>query len=107
MTGASNPYFLNVARSALGRPWQARLDSAGEAQALAIAQVSGQADLMARVLAGRGVKLDEVERYLDPTLRDLMPDPFTIRDMEPGVARLAQAVRQSEKVAIFGDRKSV
>jgi single-stranded-DNA-specific exonuclease len=99
----ASPLFLNVERSVLGRPWRSRIDGAGDAQALAIAQVSGQSDLMARILAGRGVKLDEVERYLDPTLRDSMPDPFTMRDMEPAVARLARAVRRAEKVAIFGD----
>jgi single-stranded-DNA-specific exonuclease len=99
----TSPFFLNVERSVLGQPWRARLNSAGEAQALAIGQVSGQSDLMARVLAGRGVKLDEVARYLDPTLRDLMPDPFTMRDMEPAVARLVAAVRGRERVAIFGD----
>ena len=82
-------FFLDVERSALGRPWRARLDRAGEARALAIAQVSGQSDLMARVLAGRGVELEDVERYLAPTLRESMPDPFTLRDMEPAVARLA------------------
>ncbi|MGO8800294.1 MAG: single-stranded-DNA-specific exonuclease RecJ [Roseiarcus sp.] len=100
---ASAGFFLNVERSVLGRPWRSRLDGAGEAQALAIAQVSGQSDLMARVLAGRGVKLEGVGRHLAPTLRDLMPDPFTLRDMEPAVARLAQAVERAEKVAIFGD----
>src|SRR5579863_1250346 len=96
-------YFLDVERSALGRPWRARLDSMGEARALAIAQVAGQSDLMARVLAGRGVSAEEVERYLDPTIRDLMPDPFTMRDMAAATARLAEAVRRREKVAIFGD----
>jgi single-stranded-DNA-specific exonuclease len=101
--GSSDSYFLNVERSILGQPWRARLNGAGEAQALAIAQVAGQPDLMARVLAGRGVKLEEVARYLDPTLRELMPDPFTMRDMEPAVARLAQAVQRSERIAIFGD----
>ncbi|MGA2044433.1 MAG: single-stranded-DNA-specific exonuclease RecJ, partial [Roseiarcus sp.] len=75
----------------------------GEARALAIAQVGGQSDLMARVLAGRGVGLDEVERYLDPTLRDAMPDPFALRDMEAATARLVDAVRRGERIAIFGD----
>jgi single-stranded-DNA-specific exonuclease len=96
-------FFLNVERSVLGQPWRSRLNSVGEAQALALAQVSGQPDLMARVLAGRGVKLEEVDRYLDPTLRDLMPDPFTMRDMEPAIGRLAVAVRRGERIAIFGD----
>ena len=95
--------FLDVERSFLERPWRPRLDTAGEARALAIAQMSGQGDILARVLAGRGVGFDEVERYLDPTLRDSMPDPFTLQDMEPAVARLVRAVQAGEKIAIFGD----
>ena len=100
--GASG-FFLGVERSLMGRPWRPRLDDAGEARALAIAQASGQSELMARVLAGRGVGLDEVARHLEPTLRDLMPDPFGLRDMEAATARLVAAVRGQEHVAIFGD----
>ena len=99
----SAPFFLGVERSFAGRPWRARLDAAGEARALAIAQAGDCDELVARVLAGRGVALDEVARHLDPTLRALMPDPFTLADMETATARLAEAVRHSEKVAIFGD----
>ena len=96
-------YFLDVETSALGRPWRPRLDGAGEARAMAIAQVGGHDDLIARVLAGRGVAPDSVARYLDPTLRDLMPDPFSMRDMEAATARLKRAVEHGETVAIFGD----
>jgi single-stranded-DNA-specific exonuclease len=97
------PFFLNVERSLTGRPWRARLDAAGEARALAITQIAGQDELMARVLAGRGVGIAEVERHLEPTLRELMPDPFTIREMEAATARLKRAVERRERVAIFGD----
>ena len=55
------------------------------------------------VLAGRGVGLDEVARHLDPTLRALMPDPFALADMEKATARLVDAVRRSERIAIFAD----
>ncbi len=96
-------HFLDVERSFTGRPWRARLDAAGEARALAIAQIAGQDDLMARVLAGRGVGADEVERYLDPTLRDLMPDPDTLAGMREAAERLTEAVKRKERVAIFGD----
>src|SRR5208337_1775689 len=96
-------YFLDVERSALGRPWRPRLDGAGEARALAITQVGGHDELLARVLAGRGVAPEAVERFLDPTLRDLMPDPFVMRDMEAATERLARAVERGERVAIFGD----
>ena len=95
--------FLDIEFSALGRPWRARLDGAGEMRALAIAQVGGQDELIARVLAGRGVAPEAVERYLAPTLRDLMPDPFVLRDMEAATGRLKRAVERSERVAIFGD----
>jgi len=96
-------FFLDVARSATGKPWRARLDAAGEARALAIAQVSGRDELLARVLAARGVEVEAVEGYLQPRLRDLMPDPLTLRDMEAAVDRLQRAVLKGETIAIFGD----
>jgi single-stranded-DNA-specific exonuclease len=99
----SSSHFLDVEASALGRPWRPRLDSAGELRALAIAQIGGHDELVARVLAGRGVEPEAVEGYLDPTLRRLMPDPFVMRDMEAATARLRQAVDRGECVAIFGD----
>ena len=52
-------------------------------RAQAIAQATGRSELIARILAGRGVELDAVERHLEPTLRDLMPDPLTLTDMLP------------------------
>ena len=96
-------FFLGVENSLTGRPWRARLDAAGEAHALAISQIADQHDLMARVLAGRGVAIEEIERYLDPRLHHLMPDPFTLSDMRPATERLKQAVERQEGVAIFGD----
>jgi single-stranded-DNA-specific exonuclease len=71
--------------------------------ALAIAQTHGLPDVLARVLAGRGVSVQEVESFLNPRLRDLLPDPSTLTDMEAAAARLADAVERRELVAIFGD----
>ena len=96
-------YFLDVETSALGRPWRPRLDAAGELHALAIAQIGGHDDLLARVLAGRGVLPDAVDRHLAPSFRDLMPDPNSLRDMTAATERLRLAVTRREKVAIFGD----
>ena len=95
--------FLGVEQSARGRPWYARLDAAGEAAALAIAQRHGVPELLARVLAGRGVALDEVPRHLDPSLRTMLPDPDTLTDMAAGAARIADACVAKEAIAIFGD----
>ena len=59
--------------------------------------------MLARVLAGRGVELDAVEDFLDPTIRKLMPDPYTVTQMEAAAKRIADAATRGEQVAIFGD----
>jgi single-stranded-DNA-specific exonuclease len=95
--------FLGVVHSVTGRRWKDRLDVRGEARSLAIAQQSGVPELLARVLAGRGVEPDEVQAYLDPTIRRLLPDPFGLSGMREAATRLADAVTRNESVAIFGD----
>jgi single-stranded-DNA-specific exonuclease len=98
-----NRLFLEVERSATGRVWRDRLDERGAARALAIAQRHDLPELLARILAGRGVEVEEAARYLDPTVRDLMPDPYVLAGMAAAAARLADAVQRGETVAIFGD----
>lgn len=66
-------------------------------------QLHGHSDLLARVLAGRGVMPDEAACYLDPSLRRLMPDPSILVDMDAAAARLAAAIETGETIAIFGD----
>jgi single-stranded-DNA-specific exonuclease len=95
--------FLGVERSALGVAWRDRLDARGAAAALAIAQRHDLPELLARILAGRGVAVEAVPAYLDPSLRQLMPDPFTLTDMQPAALRLADAIARGERIAIFGD----
>jgi len=95
--------FLGVERSASGNRWVSRLDQAGQNRALAIAQVHGLPELIARVLAGRGVGIDEAMAFLDPTIRSLMPDPYLLTDCEKAAQRLLRAIKAGETVAIFGD----
>ncbi|MFO0110111.1 MAG: single-stranded-DNA-specific exonuclease RecJ, partial [Alphaproteobacteria bacterium] len=86
---------------ASGLPWRARLGD--ERIATAIAQAHDLPEIVARVLAGRGIAPDGVAEFLNPTLRALLPDPSHLRDMEKAVARLVRAIEQRETVAIFGD----
>lgn len=95
--------LLGVARSALGRTWIERCSPAQGAIALAIAQTHGVPDILARVLAGRGVMVGETEGFLQPRLRDLMPDPHRLTGMEKAAERLARAISTGETIAIFGD----
>ncbi|MFA6155109.1 single-stranded-DNA-specific exonuclease RecJ [Mesorhizobium sp.] len=102
MTG-DRRFFLDVRQSATGVSWHHRLTERQDMIALAIAQGHGVPDIVARVLAGRGVTAEETERFLDPTIRDLLPNPASLTDMDRAAARIASAVVAREKVAIFGD----
>lgn len=97
------PAFLGVNRSATGRVWRDRLDPRGAAKALAIAQRYQLPEMLARIIAGRGIDIDAVDDFLDPTIRKLMPDPLTVTEMEAAAIRIADAATRGEKVAIFGD----
>ena len=93
--------FLNVSRSVTGRRWEARLKDARLAEA--ISQRHDLPDILGRVLAARGVALEEVESYLNPTLRTLMPQPSALLDMEKGASRLADAIVGGERIGIISD----
>lgn len=95
--------FLGVEQSATGNRWVSRLDQAAQNRALAIAQLHGIPELIARVLAGRGVQPDEAPAFLDPTIRRLMPEPYSLADCEKAANRIADAVERRQRVAIFGD----
>jgi single-stranded-DNA-specific exonuclease len=99
----SDRHFLGVDQSLTGRAWRDRLDERGSARALTIAQRHGLDELLARVLAGRNVDPDQVDNFLDPTIRRLMPDPNTLTDMDAACVRIADAIVKGESIAIFAD----
>ncbi len=95
--------FLGVRNSALGQEWRERLDPRSRNAALAMTQAHGIPDLVARVMAGRGVEASGAEGFLAPSIRELMPDPTTMTDMDAATIRLVRAITTCEQVAIFGD----
>ena len=95
--------FLGVTQSVTGRIWRDRCDARAGQTALAIHQRDGLPEVLARILACRGVALDGVQNYLDPSIRNLMPNPSTLTGMNDAAARMADAVERREKLAIFGD----
>lgn len=94
--------FLGVAQSLTGRGWVGP-DIETTRAAEALAQQSGLPAAVAQVLARRGVPAAETEAFLAPALRDLLPDPRSLKDMERAAARVLQALRKGERLAIFAD----
>ena len=94
--------FLDVEASLGGRRWVGPtplLDRAAEA----MAQTTGLQLPVSMVLARRGVAPQDAEAYLAPQLRDLLPDPRSLLDMEKAAARFLAAVEAHERIAIFAD----
>lgn len=94
--------FLGVQQSATGRCWVG-LDAEQDRAAQALAQGSGLPEVLCRTLVRRGVAAQDVDGFLEPTLRDLMPDPSILKDMDKAAARFLAAVDAGEKIAVFGD----
>jgi len=101
LTTSDTGAFLDVDCSITGRFWEARLKD--ERESYAIAQTHGLPEPLARVLAGRGIALDAVPRFLSPSLRDSLSDPSSFADMDRAAGRLAAAVTEGQSICIFGD----
>lgn len=95
--------FLNVTASASGQAWFARLDGRAEALADQLTQMNLASPVLARVLAGRGVTPETAAAFLNPTIRETLPDPARFTDMDRAARRIADAIAKGEAVAVFGD----
>jgi single-stranded-DNA-specific exonuclease len=94
--------FLNVAASLTGRRW---LGPTAEEDRLAeaLARDAGLPRPLAMILARRGIPAGTAAAFLAPRLRDLLPDPLSLRDMGAAAERFLAAVRRRERIAVFAD----
>lgn len=98
---SSGAPVLGVVSSVLNKVWRDRRGD--ERGGIALAQALGVSEIIGRLLAGRDLTLDTVGDYLNPSLKNLMPDPSCLRDLDAGVERVYHALCRGEKIAIFGD----
>ncbi len=94
--------FLNVTESLTGRRWIGPAIET-ERAADAMAQQTDLPRALCQVLARRGVAPHEASAFLHPTLRDLLPDPRALKDMQTAAARVLAAVEQRQRIAVFAD----
>ncbi|MDX1917354.1 MAG: single-stranded-DNA-specific exonuclease RecJ [Rickettsiaceae bacterium] len=60
-------------------------------------------EILARILIGRGINIEEVEDFINPKIRKALPDPFHLIDMEKACNRVYEAIINNQKILIFGD----
>ena len=92
---------FGVDRSICGRRW--RLRAADRSEGQAVAERLALPEIVGRLLAQRGIDHNDAPGFLAPRLREQLPDPSHLRDMEVAAARLVRAVREGETIAVFGD----
>lgn len=93
--------FLGVERSAGGRRW--RLADVDETLVRRLMPAALGSDLVARLLAGRGVLPETAQSYLAPTLREMFPDPSSFADMDKAAGIVLDAILAGKRVCVFAD----
>ncbi len=92
---------MQVRQSFSGRRWD--LVRCDEDLARAVALDHKIPAVLARFLVARGVGREEALDYLNPTLKHLLPEPLSLKNMDKAVARVLSAIQSGEKIAVFGD----
>ena len=92
--------LLNVKKSVLGRQWVSRCTVPANIETL---RQTGLTQTCAQLLAGRGIGPDESKHFLNPTLRQFLPDPSTLQDMDKAANLILDAVTQAQKITVFAD----
>ena len=94
--------YCGVIASATGRRWVGP-DAALDRLAEGLAQETRLPPALCALLAKRGIAGPDCAAYLAPKLRDLLPDPLSLRDMGKAAERLLSAVAGRERIAVFAD----
>ena len=94
--------YLGITQSLTGRRWIGP-DGDCSRRADAMAQRTGLPRPLCLTLARLNIAADDALPYLEPTLRDLLPDPLSLRDMGTAAARVLAAVEHRQRIAIFAD----
>jgi len=97
----NNKIVLGVDKSVNGNTWKFRLDD--ERLALTLSQQLGIPEVIGRIIASRDIPLDEVSDFLNPKIRNLLPDPYVLKDMKKATVRTVDAIINNEKIAVLGD----
>ena len=92
---------FSIRESLGGRYWSLRDIDAQVVQSLT--PHLGGDDLLARLLAPRGITADKIETFLNPTLRALFPDPASFQDMMKAAELTLDAIVDGRNVTVFAD----
>ena len=97
----ADPHFLfDGQKSVQGKKWTFRADDEGKIEDLVN---EGYSQTVSRLLSGRGITPDDSQSFLNPTLREYLPDPSSLVDMDKAASVIMDAVEAGKNITIFAD----
>ena len=60
-------------------------------------------EIVAKLLSIRKIKKEEINFFLNPSIKNSLPNPYSLNDMQKAIDRTISCIVSNEKVGIFGD----
>ena len=60
-------------------------------------------EITAKLIAIRNIKKDDINSFLNPSIKNFLPNPNNLLDMKKSSLRTVEAIKNKEKIGIFGD----
>jgi len=60
-------------------------------------------EIVAKLLSIRKIKMEEIKFFLDPSIKNILPNPYILKDMDTAIDRIEEAILGKVKIGIFGD----
>ena len=60
-------------------------------------------EITAKLIAIRNIKKEDINSFLNPTIKNFLPNPNNLLDMNKSSLRTIEAIKNNEKIGIFGD----
>ena len=97
MTTQSSHHKLSI----LQKNWQEKI--VDERLAISISKRFSISEILAKLLIIREVEIDNIHNFLEPKIKNILPDPFLLGSMSEAVAGVIFAIKNQKKICIFGD----
>ena len=59
--------------------------------------------LTSRLLANRNIHQKNIENFLNPKIKNFLPNPYNFKDMGKGLETISRHIKNKNKICIFGD----
>ena len=60
-------------------------------------------EITSKLLSIRKIRKEDVLSFLNPSIKNILPNPNNMTDMKKSTLRTVEAITKNEKIAIFGD----